>query len=49
VYSEKKLREKLDYLHMNPVKEKLVGHPREWPWSSWTFYERGEGLLPMDK
>jgi putative transposase len=48
VYSEKKLREKLDYMHMNPVREKLVGHPRDWPWSSWTFYERGEGLLAMD-
>jgi putative transposase len=31
VYSEKKLREKLDYMHMNPVREKLVRHPREWP------------------
>ena len=49
VYSEKKLREKLDYMHMNPVREKLVAHPRDWPWSSWTFYERGEGLLAMDK
>lgn len=49
VYSEKKLREKLDYIHMNPVKERLVKHPRDWPWSSWTFYERGEGLIAMDK
>ncbi len=49
VYSEKKLREKLDYIHMNPVKERLVGHPRDWVWSSWTFYERGEGLLAVDK
>ena len=49
VYSEKKLREKLDYIHVNPVRDKLVGHPRDWPWSSWTFYERGEGLLAMDK
>ena len=49
VYTEKKLREKLDYMHMNPVREKLVQHPRGWPWSSWTFYERGEGLLAMDK
>jgi len=48
VYSEKKLREKLDYMHMNPVRERLVEHPRDWPWSSWTFYERGEGLLAMD-
>jgi len=49
VYSEEKLREELDYMHMNPVCEKLVAHPRDWPWSSWTFYERGEELLAMDK
>jgi hypothetical protein len=49
VYTEKKLREKLDYIHINPVREKLVQHPRDWPWSSWTFYERGEGLLAMDR
>jgi putative transposase len=49
VYSEKKLREKLDYIHVNPVREKPVQHPRDWPWSSWTFNERGEGLLAMDK
>ncbi len=49
VYSEKKLREKLDYMHMNPVAERLVTHPRDWPWSSWTFYESGEGLLLMDR
>ena len=48
VYSEKKLREKLDYMHENPVKRRLVSHPRDWPWSSWTFYERGSGLIPMD-
>jgi putative transposase len=49
LYLENKLREKLDYVHMNPVKERLVEHPRDWPWSSWNFYERGEGLLAMDK
>lgn len=48
VYSEKKLREKLDYMHMNPVSEKLVAHPRDWLWSSWRFYETGQGLLAMD-
>lgn len=32
----------------NPVKEKLVEHPRDWPWSSWSFYETGEGLLKID-
>jgi putative transposase len=48
MYSEKKLREKLNYMHENP-KRGLVTHPRDWPWSSWSFYERGEGLIAMDK
>ncbi len=48
VYSEKKLREKLDYTHENPVKRRLVSHPRDWPWSSWIFYEQGRGLILMD-
>jgi len=49
VYTEKKLWEKLDYMHVNPVRQKLVKHPRDWPWSSFNFYECGEGLLRMDK
>jgi putative transposase len=28
LYSEKKLREKLDYVHMNPVRERLVASAR---------------------
>ncbi len=48
LYSEEKLREKLDYMHLNPVKRGLVLHPREWQWSSWSWYERREGILAMD-
>jgi putative transposase len=48
VYSRAKLREKLHYLHANPVKEKLVRHPGDWPWSSWCYYYRGMGLLEID-
>jgi putative transposase len=49
VWSGKKLREKLEYMHANPVKRKLVRHPKDWPWSSWSFYERGEkGLILID-
>ena len=48
LYSRAKLKEKLEYIHANPVKEKLVEHPRDWPWSSWSFYETGEGLLKID-
>ncbi len=49
VWSAKKVKEKLEYMHANPVKRKLVTHPREWPWSSWSYYAEGEkGLLPID-
>jgi putative transposase len=48
VYSRAKLWEKLHYMHANPMEEGLVKHPREWPWSSWSFYATGEGLLKMD-
>jgi putative transposase len=46
VWSEKKVKEKLHYMHRNPVDRKLVQHPQDWPWSSWSFYAKGEqGLI----
>jgi putative transposase len=49
VWSERKVREKLEYMHANPVTRKLVSHPKDWPWSSWSFYTKGEaGLVPID-
>jgi putative transposase len=48
VYSAEKLREKLDYIHANPIQRKLVTHPSNWPWSSWPFYACGEGILKID-
>ena len=42
VWSERKVREKLDYMHGNPVQRKLVSHPKDWPWNSWSHYEKGE-------
>ena len=38
VYTEKKLLQKLDYMHNNPVKQHLVETPDQWPWSSWRAY-----------
>jgi hypothetical protein len=35
-------------MHANPITEKLVEHPRDWPWSSWSYYASGEGLLEID-
>jgi putative transposase len=49
VWSEKKVKEKLEYMHANPVNRKLVPHPKEWPWSSWSYYMKGEkGLIRID-
>ena len=49
VYSRGKMKEKLHYMHANPVIRKLVKHPREWPWSSWSYYGKGEaGLVRID-
>jgi putative transposase len=49
VYTTRKMREKLEYIHANPVQRKLVSHPRDWLWSSWSFYALNEqGLLKID-
>ncbi len=49
VYSSAKIREKLEYMHRNPVARRLVAHPEDWPWSSWSFYAKGEvGLIKID-
>ena len=49
VWSEKKLKEKLEYMHANPVQRKLVEHPKDWPWSSWAHYAgKGENRIRID-
>jgi putative transposase len=49
VWSQKKKVEKLHYMHMNPVKRRLVVHPKDWPWSSFSFYAtRNQGLVRID-
>jgi len=49
VFTEGKKNEKLHYMHMNPVKRKLVKLPHQWPWSSYNFYwKKGVILLGMD-
>ena len=41
--------EKLPYMHMNPLKRKLVHHPKDWPWSSFSFYSNlKSGLIRVD-
>jgi len=49
VWSLKKRVEKLHYMHMNPLKRRLVDHPRDWPWSSFSFYSNPkQGLIRVD-
>jgi len=49
VYREGKKKEKLHYMHANPVKRRLVEHPKDWAWSNWSFYFRKEQpLIAMD-
>jgi hypothetical protein len=49
VYSRYKLRQKLAYMHKNPVKRGLAKNSGEWIWSSFWFYEKGElGLVKID-
>ncbi len=49
VWSHKKKIEKLEYMHLNPVKRGLVMRPKDWPWSSYSFYAgRDDGLIRMD-
>jgi putative transposase len=49
VWSAAKVREKLKYMHHNPVERGLVQSPKDWPWSSWSYYELGEpGLIAID-
>ena len=42
VWSASKIREKLRYMHRNPVKRGLVERPEDWPWSSYRHYLTGE-------
>jgi putative transposase len=49
VWSHKKKMEKLEYMHMNPVKRGLVASPGDWIWSSYCWYEgRDDGLVRIN-
>ena len=49
VYSAAKRREKLEYMHRNPVTRGLVKDPKDWVWSSYSSYsERGTPLAAID-
>ena len=41
LYTENKAKEKLDYMHLNPVRAGLVRQACDWRWSSARYYEQG--------
>jgi putative transposase len=44
LYNEEKVREKLTYMHENPVRGGLVARPCDWPFSSARSYEQGRSV-----
>ncbi len=44
VFTKKKLSEKLDYMHYNPVKKGLCATPEDWLWGSARWYLLGKSV-----
>jgi putative transposase len=42
MFTQRKFKEKLRYIHRNPVKRGLVELPEQWRWSSYRSYAYGE-------
>jgi hypothetical protein len=42
------MRQKLDYMHANPVRMGLVTSAEAWRWSSAAWYVDGSGPIAMD-
>jgi REP element-mobilizing transposase RayT len=50
VYTERFLRQKLNYIHRNPFRSDLVKRPADYPYSSYRNYEFGEEwLIEIDR
>jgi REP element-mobilizing transposase RayT len=47
LFSRKVARQKLDYIHFNPVKAGLTKTPQSWLYSSALDYSGGSGLLKI--
>jgi putative transposase len=49
IWSRKFIRQKLHYIHMNPVRAGLCDHPGKWRWSSYNAYLPHEpGTVPIE-
>lgn len=49
LWSPKFIRQKLNYLHLNPVRAGLCEHPADWKWSSYRAYlPHNAGDVPIE-
>ena len=48
IVSEEMLRQKIDYLHHNPVRAGMVGRPEDWVYSSAGHYAGGDIIMEVD-
>jgi putative transposase len=49
LFTARKAVEKLDYMHLNPVRAGLVGRACDWHWSSAAHYESGTDVgIPIE-
>ena len=49
IWSHKFIRQKLHYIHMNPVRAGFCDHPAKWLWSSYHAYFPHElGSVPIE-
>jgi putative transposase len=48
--TEHDVREKINYIHANPLRRGLVTDPDDWPWSSYRAWRTGEDVpIPIDR
>ncbi len=49
IWSHKFIRQKLNYIHMNPVRAGLCDHPAKWRWSSYhAYFPHEPGIVPIE-
>jgi putative transposase len=49
IFSRRKLEEKLQYMHLNPVRKGYVRKASDWKWSSARWYERQQTVgIPIE-
>jgi REP element-mobilizing transposase RayT len=49
LYDHKMIDEKMEYIHLNPVRTGLVDKPEDWLYSSARNYITGNGILEIDE